>query len=34
VADRLHRAYTKLRAKVQESARGTRLAAVLDPPEE
>jgi RNA polymerase sigma factor (sigma-70 family) len=33
VADRLARAYKKLRAKVQESARGTQLAALLDPPE-
>jgi RNA polymerase sigma factor (sigma-70 family) len=34
VADRLARAYTKLRARVQESARGTQLAALLDPPQE
>jgi RNA polymerase sigma factor (sigma-70 family) len=34
VADRLSRAYARLRERVQESARGTQLAAALAPPEE
>lgn len=34
VADRLRRAYAKLRARVQESVRGTQLAGRLGPPDE
>jgi RNA polymerase sigma factor (sigma-70 family) len=33
VADRLRRAYTKLRARVQDSVRGIQLAAPIDPPD-